>query len=463
MSNSSRETSRTGKSQAETSSVGSPTIAPKIDGPNEGGSSAGQPQIGSFLDPAIQDDPFDTYALMHERCPVHLLPENDLYMVTRYDDAKSVLADAQTFSNDPTGTSRRNSQASRAAAQVFTERGWVRAKTLQRTDPPTHTRYRRLVSRAFTAKRMESLVPRIEQLCHELIDTFADTGRCEFVSEFALPLPGVLICEQLGLDASQYPTFKRWADAMLATAQKVLTPTEAVDYAETELEAQHHLAREFTARRTQPADDIISWLVHAHLEDDTASIKSAAIDEPLSDEELQDLLHQLITGGFETTTAALGTGLWLLIRYPDQMAKLRADRSLLNNFIDESLRFDSPVAGLWRTATCPTVVGDTDIPQGAAVMVRYAAANRDAAKFENPATFNIERPNAKDHVAFGWGNHFCVGAWLARAELRCAFTALLDRLDEIELARPLDDLPHEFSFMLRPLKELPIRFRAVRA
>lgn len=417
--------------------------------------------IGSFLDPAIQDDPFDTYAVMRDQCPVHRLPENDLYMVTRFDDAKSVLTDPGTFSNDPTGTARRASEASRAAAGVFAERGWVRAQTLQRTDPPVHTHYRRLVSRAFTAKRMESLVPRINELCHELIDAFVPSGECEFVADFALPLPGIIICEQLGLDASEYPTFKRWADAMLATAQKVLTPEEAVAYAEIELEAQHHLAREFAARRAEPADDIISWLVHAHLDDDASSINSTAIDEPLTDEELQDLLHQLVTGGFETTTAALGTGLWLLLRYPDQMAKLRADRSLLNNFIDESLRFDSPVAGLWRTATCPATVAGTEIPQGAAVMVRYAAANRDPAKFDDPDTFDIERPDAKDHLAFGWGNHFCVGAWLARAELRCAFTALLDRLDDIELARPLDDLPHEFSFMLRPLKELPIRFAAV--
>jgi cytochrome P450 len=275
------------------------------------------------------------------------------------------------------------------------------------------------------------------------------------VSDFALPLPGIIICEQLGLDATQYPTFKRWADAMLASAQRVLTVEEAIEEAVIELEAQRHLAAEFDRRRDDPIDDLISALVHAHQPPDG----EGGEDEPLTIEELQDLMHQLITGGFETTTAALGTGLWLLLRHPDQLAKLRADRTLLNNFIDESLRFDSPVAGLWRTTTCPVTVAGTEIPADASVMVRYAAANRDEKKFDNPDVFDIERPNAKDHVAFGWGNHFCVGAWLARAELRIAFTALLDRLEDIELARPLDDIPHEFSFMLRPLKELPIRFR----
>jgi cytochrome P450 len=140
------------------------------------------------------------------------------------------------------------------------------------------------------------------------------------------------------------------------------------------------------------------------------------------------------------------------------MATLRADPSLLENFIDESLRFDSPVAGLWRTTTCPVDVAGTTIPADASVMVRYAAANRDETRFEDPEVFDIERDNANEHLAFGWGNHYCIGAQLARAELRSAFRALLDRLDNIELARPLDPLPHEPSFFLRPMKELPLRF-----
>jgi cytochrome P450 len=149
--------------------------------------------------------------------------------------------------------------------------------------------------------------------------------------------------------------------------------------------------------------------------------------------ELQDLMHQLVTGGFETTTSAIATGMWLLIRYPYQLAKLRANPALLD------------VAG-------------TMIPEGADVMVRFAAANRDAAKFADPDVFDVERPNASEHVAFGFGNHCCVGAWLARSELRTAFTVLLERLDGFELARPLDDVAHQVSFFLHPLKELPIRF-----
>ena len=408
------------------------------------------PEIPSFFDPATQSDPFDAYALMHEHCPVHQLPENGLFMVTKYDDVKATLTDAEQFSSNPAGRNPHVSEAAAAVAKVFEEKGWQRARTLQRTDPPVHTHYRRLLGRVFTNRRVAALEPRITELAHQLIDAFIDKGECEFVEDFALPFPGIIICQQLGLDATQYPLFKTWADAMLAPAQKVMNVEQAVEQAEIELGAQHHLAREFEVRREEPTDDLISALVHAH----------GADEEPFTMEELQDLMHQLVTGGFETTTGALGNGLWLLLRHPEQMAKLRADRSLLGNFIDESLRFDSPVAGLWRTTTCPASIAGVDIPDDSPVMVRYAAANRDPEKFENPDVFDIERENASDHIAFGWGNHFCVGAWLARAELRIAFEAILDRLDDIALARPLEDPPHEFSFMLRPLKELPISFTA---
>ena len=209
-----------------------------------------EPRIGSFLDPAVQDDPFDTYAAIHQECPVHHLPEMDLYMVTTYEEAKQVLTDPATFSNNPSVRPSAASDSAVAAAEVFKERGWTRARTLQRTDPPTHSRYRRLLAGVFTKRRVELLVPRMNELCHQLIDGFMDAGRCEFVNDFALPLPGIVICEQLGLDATEYPRFKRWADAMLAATQRSLTVEETVEQAEIELEAQHHLAAEFERRRS---------------------------------------------------------------------------------------------------------------------------------------------------------------------------------------------------------------------
>lgn len=410
------------------------------------------PLGASFMDPAIQDDPFELYAEMHERCPVYRVPENGTWMVTKYDDVRTTMTDPSVFSSRPSGGAAGHaSPAAKAHAAVFEEKGWTKARTLQRTDPPIHTHYRKLLGRVFTKGRVDRMKPRLDEITNELIDGFIDDGHCEFVSDFALPLPGIFICEQLGLPASEYETFKSWADAMLANAQRVLTPEESVAAAEVELQAQHHLAAEFEKRRAEPTDDLISSLVHAHVGDDDD-------DEPFTMEELQDLMHQLVTGGFETTTAALSTAMLLLLEHPDQMEKLRADPSLQRNFIEESLRFDSPVAGLWRTTTCPVELSGTEIPEGASVMARYAAANRDAEVFDEPGRFDITRANANQHVAFGLGNHFCIGASLARAELMSAFTAILDRMDDIALAEPLGDEVHHFSFFLRPMKQLPLTF-----
>ena len=405
----------------------------------------------SFMDPAIQDDPFDTYATMHEQCPVYRMPETGLVMVTKYDDVRTVMTDSKVYSSQPSGGAGRQTEIALAHADYMATHGWVKARTLQRTDPPVHTRYRKLLGRVFTNRRVQSMAPRIDEIANMLIDRFIDDGQCEWVDDLALPLPGIFIAEQLGLQADQIDVFKRWADAMLAMAQRVLTLEEALEAAATEVEAQHFMAAEFEKRRAEPTDDLISALVHAHGDD----------EEPFTMEELQDLMHQLITGGFETTTAALSSGMWHLLRFPEQQQMLRDDPSLIPNFIEESLRFDSPVAGLWRVAACPATIRDFEIDAGQPVMARYAAANRDAEQFPDPDTFDLTRDNASTHVAFGVGAHFCIGAALARQELLSAFEAVIARMDDLGLAEPLDDQPHEFSFFLRPMKRLPLQFTKI--
>ena len=241
-----------------------------------------------------------------------------------------------------------------------------------------------------------------------LIDGLIERGECEFNLDFAMPLPGIIIAEELGLDSAEIHRFNRWAGAMLALAMRPLTDAEVIENAEIELEAQHHLAAEFERRRAEPSDDLISTLVHAHEGEDA---------EPLTVAELQNLMHQLVTGGFETTTSALNHGMWLLTRYPDVQDRVRHDPSLVPAFIEEVLRFESPVQGLTRRATRDVEVGGVVIPEGSMVMIRYAAANRDASVFAHADEFDIDRGRTPQHVAFGVGPHFCVGAALARQEL----------------------------------------------
>lgn len=404
--------------------------------------------MNGLTDPAVQDDPFPYYEQRHATCPVWHEPEIDLYVIGSMAEARNALTDPSTFSSAPARRSAGVNPVAVAYASALAQRGWARTVTLQRTDPPVHTRYRKVLNRVFTPARVRALTPGIESIVHQLVDEFIDKRRCEFVSELALPLPGMFIAEQLGLDRSDYRTFRRWAEAMLCLANRPnLTMEEAMIEAEVELEAQHYLAAECEKRRANPGDDLISLIVHAH-----------ADEEPFTMHELQDLMHQLVTGGFETTTGGLAAAMKLLATHPDQQELLRSQPDLLTNFVEESLRFDSPVQGLWRRSVCPASAGGVDIPADSSVMVRYGAANRDPEVFEDPGRFDITRDNANQHLAFGLGAHFCLGAALARQEMTSAFRILLERTTWIELDGELPSPLHEPSIFLRPMKALPIRF-----
>ncbi|MEN3952725.1 cytochrome P450 [Iodidimonas sp. SYSU 1G8] len=405
----------------------------------------------SLMDHATQSDPFAFYAAAHSQCPVYRMPETGFYVVTRYDDLRQVLKDTETFSNDVSAKDGKGLQGELGVLyeEIIAERGWAHVQTLQRTDPPLHSRYRKLLDRVFTAKRVREMQPYVDQVANDLIDSWIDDGECEFNMRFAMPMPGIIIAEQLGLDRSQVATFKRWADALIALSIRKWTEAEIRQIAETELEMQHYLFHEFEKRREKPTGDLISALVHAHGDD----------EEALSMHELQNLMHQLISGGFETTQSAIAHGMWLLLRHPETMQRMRDDMSLIKPFCEEAMRIESPVQGLARKTTREVELNGTTIPAGSMVLTRYGAANRDPEKFACPHLFDIDRKNAGAQIAFGAGVHFCVGASLARQEMVSSFTALLTRLDDIELARELPQPVHNPSLYFMPMKELPIRFR----
>ena len=414
----------------------------------------------TILDPAVQTDPWDFYGELHAMCPVFPIPEIGGVMVTKYDDVKYVLLHPELFaSGGRSGGTRKGLQVDRSKRyqQILREKGWAHVETLQRTDPPLHSHYRRLVNKAFVPRRIRDMTEHIDEVTDELLTAclassakaHGGTVDVEFVDRFAMPLPGIIIAEQLGLDRNDIHRFKLWADAMLALAMRPVPDDELVAVAEIELEAQHHLAAIFENRRTTPQNDLMSSLVHAHENDDGPD------DEPLTMHELQNLMHQLVTGGFETTTNALNHGMWLLTRYPEVQQRVRNDLSLLPAFIDEVLRFESPVQGLVRRATEDVDLGGVTIPEGALVMVRYGAANRDDEFFHDADTFDIDRPATAQHLAFGAGPHYCVGVALARQELTSGFTQWLERTGNIELG--FDGVEHEPSFMLLPMAKLHLR------
>ncbi|MEY2968348.1 MAG: hypothetical protein RIQ64_975 [Actinomycetota bacterium] len=400
----------------------------------------------------VQDDPFPYYREKMSICPVWHEDDINLYVIGGHEEARAALGDLKTFSSKPAAGNRAvKPEVVMAYMGVLQEKGWVHTPILQRVDPPEHGRARKILNRVFTPAQVKAYVPEIEEITHRLVDSMLHRGECEFVKDFALPLPGRFIARHLGLDDDEYPRFRRWAEAMLSLAQRNdMTVEEAIVEANIEVEEQHFVVAEFEKRRQSPGGtDLISLIVHAHGDD----------EEAFTTTELITLMHQLITGGFETTTGALSAAMLLLLRHPDQMRLLRDDRSLMPNFIEEVLRYDAPVQGLWRSVQCPVNIGGVDIPEKSAAMVRYGAANRDPRVFENPDVFDIRRPNAKNHVSFGFGVHFCLGAALARQQMSSAFNIILDRVSEVELAKPLEYPVYDRSFFLRPMRELHLKVR----
>ncbi|MAM81801.1 MAG: cytochrome [Gammaproteobacteria bacterium] len=407
------------------------------------------PEDFSMLDPKVSSEPWDLYQVLHEQCPVYQMPETGAFVVTRYEDLRAVLKNHEAFSSD-VGSLGGGQFAGIHREILENGGGWPHVSTLQRTDPPIHDRYRKLLDRVFTISRVRELTSHIDQVVDLLIDRFVDRGECEFNDEFAMPMPGIIIAEQLGLDAGKVEIFKKWADAMLGAARAaVATEDEVRANAEMELEAQLFLADIFEKRRKQPSDDLMSALVHSHGED----------EEPLTMAELQNVMHQLITGGFETTQTAINHGMWTLIRHPELQNKLREDESLIKPFVDEVLRWESPVQFLARRAVQDVKMGDTLITKDSMVLVGYGAANRDKEKFECPHQFDIDRRNAGANLAFGSGKHFCPGALLAKQEMMSSFKLLLDRLEDVKLAKPLPEPVHRFSLFFMPMHDFYISFK----
>lgn len=409
-----------------------------------------------LLDPAVQADPYPYYNQLREQHPVLRMPSTGFYVLTRYDDLRAVLRDPETFSNTLDLEELSGEQASRLGAlfqQRLTEKGWPHVPTLHQSDPPEHTRYRRLLNKVFSPTRVRQMVPDVQRICDQLIDAFADRRQAEFVEEFAFPLPAIVISEQLGLAASEIGTFRRWADAMLAPAQGLLTDEETtLRYADIEAEAQHYLADVFQERRKHPTSDLISALVAASQEEEEQG------ERPLSMPELQNLLQQLITGGYITTADAITSAMWLLTQHPEQIPQIKND---LKTFAEESLRMLAPVQGLFRKATRDVELHGINIPQGAILHVRYGAANRDAKTFDEPDTFDVAREHVMRHMSFGQGPHACVGAPLARQELVTAFERLLARLGDFRLD-PDREPERNPGLLFYSFKTLPIQFAQAR-
>lgn len=399
----------------------------------------------NFFDPAVLADPFAFYQAGMD-APVQKVPGTNIYLVLSYALVAEATARVEDFSNNFTDILSGKRSADPDVVAIL-KKGWPQRDTLLTADPPVHTRFRKLVNLAFSMQRVNAMEDHVRSIVIGLIDRFAAKGVCEFVGEFAMPLPVSVIAEQIGLERTDALTVKRWSDAFADRLGGMISRERELECAEEVVEFQHVMKGLIDERRAAPADDLLSDLVNARIED----------ERPLDDSELLSILQQLMVAGNETTTSSLAGGLVHLIRNPEQMAKVRADPSLIGNMVEEILRMESPSAGLWRVVPKDTEIGGVPIPAGSMLMVRFAAANRDPAKFENPDAFDVSRGNARAHLAFGRGIHMCVGNMLSRKEMAVAFQELIARLDDIRITDEAA-LTYPPNMLLRGLTRLPIAF-----
>jgi cytochrome P450 len=385
--------------------------------------------------PEATSDPHPIYARLREAAPAHEIPlaaDFTAWMITRYDDARRAL-------NDP-----RLSKDMRSTP-IRTGGGWpdeLRAAMdshMLSNDPPAHTRLRRLVSSVFTARRIADLRPDVQRISDELLDGLAGRDEVDLIGEYAFPLPLQVICELLGVPIDDRDSFRDWSNTIIASALVQGDPLAAAT-------AMNDYVRELVARkRAEPDGALLSALISAVDDGDR-----------LTEDELTSMVFLLLIAGHETTVNLIGNGLFLLLKHPDRMAALRADPLLTAPAIEEFLRIESPVkTATFRLATEPVEFDGVTVPAGAIVMVSLLSANHDPQAFADPEHLDLSRAD-NQHLAFGHGIHYCLGAPLARLEGDIAFTSLLERFPKLRSAQPLDELVWRPGALLRGLDRLPV-------
>lgn len=407
-----------------------------------------QDNIGSLASADVQMCPFPFLDRLLAEAPVYKDPLTGMYVVTRYDDIGHISAHPEIYSNKTTVVvGRHDSPVAEEVARRFAERGFPEMHTLVTNDPPEHTSYRALVEKAFTPSYVKSLEPYIEALVDELIDGILPAGKANLLPEFAIKVPMYIIADQLGVDRADYDRFKLWSDVTVERNNPLLDPDRELEITDHLIDMQNYLHERAVHYRSNPTENLLSRLVHAEID-----------GEKLSDPALIAIAHQLLVAGNETTTTGIVTALWLLLTKAELRRAIEADPSRVPSFVEEVLRSHSPVPHMWRVATQASRIGDTDIPEGAVLMLSYLAGNRDPKQWACPHEVQIGRQGVRNHLAFGRGIHFCIGNQLGRGEMRIAIRRILERLPGLRLSPDHPEpqfIPH---FAIHALDHLNVLF-----
>ena len=392
------------------------------------------------IGPESLSNPYPGYKLLREQRPVSWNELFEAWIFTRFEDVDAVLMHPR-FSADRTQARTRFSEMIRQQQEQFGP--FSQAPTMLTSDPPEHTRLRRLVSKAFTPRAVEDLRPRIREIVAELLDGVAGRETFDLVDEIAYPLPVIVIAEMLGVPPADRAEFKRWSNDVVATLGGPFTPPDVIERARKSIdELVQYMSGFIAERRAHPRNDLISRLIAA---EDNGQV--------LSEMEIFSTTILLLIAGNETTTNLVGNAVYSLLTHPDQLELLRGEPALMPAAVEELLRFNGPVQATGRVAMQDIEIGGTTVKEGQIAFVLLGSANHDPSKFPDPERLDLRR-NPTDHLAFGDGIHFCLGAPLARAEAQITLGALLERFPKMELA---GDPTWGGTFIIRGAKKLPLR------
>jgi cytochrome P450 len=411
------------------------------------------------FDPTTLQCPFPHYAQMRSEAPVTFVEQVQMYLVTRHDLVMEVLRDPDTYSSKFGGTGMPLAREDRQQMADVIAEGMPRISTMLTADIPEHTRYRRLVSKAFHPAAIAALEPVIRQVTTQAIDSWIDRGSIEFVEAFGVPLPVAVIAHALNVPPERMADFKRWSDDSIAGIGTNISMEARVAAERGVNEYQRYFAEQIELRRSEPRDDLLTNLLNARIDSDDLDSDDLDINDrrPLDMPEMLSIVQQLLVAGNETTTKMLTEMMRLLGEHPDQWQLLKSDPSRVDRVVEETLRLSTPTQGMFRVVTHDTTLGGVAIKGGSRIIAVFSSANRDEALYDAPDSFDPDRENLKWHLAFGKGIHFCLGANLSRLEGQIALQELSRRIDTFRLA---DSNTYEYfpSFLLRGLTRLDIEF-----
>ncbi len=394
-------------------------------------------------EPGFFDRPYDQYRRLRERRPVHQSPLGP-WTLTRYDDCSRLLRDPSLSVDEQHSAYNGRDELFASAGVERRNRG---TRAILNIDPPDHTRIRRLVSKAFTPRRIEALLPHAQHLVDGMLDEAADRGEMDVIADLAFPLPFAVISEMLGMPEADSLQLREWSHTLVKSLEPLTSPEELPGMMAASDHMVAHVDAAIEWKRREPADDLLS-----------AMIAAEEAGDRLDADELRDQVILLFLAGHETTVNLIGNGTLALLRNPDQLALLRARPDLIGNAIEELLRYDSPVQFTRRIALAPLEIDGQVIEAGSFIFTMLGAANHDPEHFGPDADeLDITRRDAPHHISFGGGIHHCLGAVLARAEARIAVGSLVARFPELALAT--DAPAWNGRLVLRGLDALPVSLR----